>query len=184
MEDLQIIDLYWKRSESAILETDAKYGKFCHQLAMNVLANREDAQECVSDTYLATWNALPPNRPAHLMAFLGKLTRRISIDRWRSNTRKKRGGSQVPLCLEELRDCASSGPGVEEIVESMEACAALRRFLDTLPQAERKVFVRRYFYLDPVAEIGRKQGYTEAKVTSMLYRTRKKLGEYMAKEGY
>jgi len=184
LEDLQIIDLYWKRSESAIQETDKKYGRFCYGLAMNVLDSREDAQECVSDTYFATWNALPPNRPAHLMAFLGKLTRRISIDRWRRNTRQKRGGSQIPLCLEELRDCVSGTPEPEEIAMGKEVQAALKDFLEALPREERRVFVRRYFYLDPVAEIGKNMGFTEAKVTSMLHRTRQKLRQRLQKEGY
>ena len=114
MDDLQIIDLYWKRSESAIQETDRKYGKFCYGLAMNVLNNREDVEESVSDTYLATWNALPPNRPTYLMAFLGKLTRRISIDRWRGLSAQKRGGEQTELCLEELAEYASSDPSIED----------------------------------------------------------------------
>lgn len=184
MDDLQIIDLYWKRSEAAIQETDQKYGKFCYGLAMNVLANREDAEESVSDTYFATWNALPPNRPVYLMAFLGKLTRRISIDRWRGLSAQKRGGGQASLCLEELEECASSGPSIEDAAESREACAALNRFLDQLPQEERTIFVRRYFLMDPVADIAVSFGYTEDKVRSMLHRTRKKLHTKLTKEGY
>lgn len=184
MDDLQIIDLYWKRSEDAIQETDQKYGKFCYGLAMNVLGNREDAQECVSDTYLATWNALPPNRPAYLMAFLGKLSRRISIDRWRGLSARKRGGGQIDLCLDELADCASSGPSIEDAAVSKEACAALNRFLDQLPQEERTIFVRRYFLLDPIADISASFGYTEDKVRSMLHRTRNKLYSKLIKEGY
>lgn len=184
MDDPKIIDLYWERSESAIAETDRKYGKFCFGLAMNVLNNQEDAQECVSDTYLATWNALPPNRPVHLMAFLGKLTRRIAISRWRGNTRVKRGGGQIRLCLEELRECASTQPSPEEKVLGQEVCDALKRFLEALPEEERIVFVRRYFLLTPVAQIGESLGFTEAKVTSMLHRTRKKLRTQLTKEGY
>ncbi len=184
MDDLQIIDLYWKRSESAIRETDKKYGKFCYGLAFHVLGNREDAEESVSDTYLATWNALPPNRPTHLMAFLGKVTRRISIDRWRGQSAQKRGGGQVELCLEELAECASGGPGIEEAAVIKEACAALNRFLDQLPQEERTIFVRRYFLMDPISDISRSFGYTEDKVRSMLHRTRKKLYGKLTKEGY
>lgn len=184
MDDLQIIDLYWKRSESAIAETDAKYGKFCYGLAMNALNNREDAEESVSDTYLATWNALPPNRPTYLMAFLGKLTRRIAIDRWRGLSAQKRGGGQIPLCLDELAECASTAPSIEEAAVSKEACAALNLLLDQLPQEERTIFVRRYFLMDPVADISRSFGYTEDKVRSMLGRTRKKLYTRLTKEGY
>ncbi len=184
MDDTQIIDLYWQRSEKAISETEAKYGRFCYSLAMNVLANKEDAQECVNDTYLAAWNALPPNRPAFLNAFLGKLTRRISIDRWRAISAYKRGGGQIRLALEELTDCASGEPSVEERAMGREACAALNRFLESLPQTERTVFVRRYFLFDPVADIGKSFGFTESKVTSMLSRTRLKLRTYLTKEGY
>jgi len=184
LEDLQIIDLYWKRSESAITETDAKYGKFCYGLAMNVLANREDAQECVSDTYFAAWNALPPNRPTYLMAFLGKVTRRIAIDRWRGLSAQKRGSGQTALCLEELAECADRGPSVEDAAVSKEACAALNRFLDQLPKEERTIFVRRYFLMDPIGDIGASFGYTEDKVRSMLHRTRKKLYGKLTKEGY
>ncbi len=184
MDDLQIIDLYWKRSESAISETHIKYGKFCYGLAMNVLANREDAEESVSDTYLATWNALPPNRPTYLMAFLGKVTRRIAIDRWRGLSAQKRGGGQGELCLDELAECASTGPSIEDAAVSKEACAALNRFLDRLPKEERTIFVRRYFLMDPVADIAGSFGYTEDKVRSMLHRTRKKLRTQLTKEGY
>lgn len=184
MDDLQIIDLYWKRSESAISETDRKYGKFCLGLAMNVLGSLEDAEESVSDTYFATWNALPPNRPAYLMAFLGKLTRRISIDRWRGLSAKKRGGGQTQLCLDELAECASTAPGIEEAAVSKEACAALNLFLDALPKEERTIFVRRYFLMDSIADIGKSFGYTEDKVRSMLHRTRKKLYTKLTKEGY
>lgn len=184
MDDLQIIDLYWKRSESAITETDTKYGRFCYGLAMNVLANREDAQECVNDTYFATWNALPPNRPTYFMAFLGKLSRRIAIDRWRGLSARKRGGGQTELCLDELAECASTAPGIEEAAVSKEACAALNRFLDQLPREERTIFVRRYFLMDPVGDISRSFGYTEDKVRSMLHRTRKKMRAQLTKEGY
>lgn len=184
MDDLQIIDLYWKRSEAAIQETDRKYGKFCYGLAMNVLGNREDAEESVSDTYFATWNALPPNRPTYLMAFLGKLSRRISIDHWRSSSAQKRGGGQIQLCLDELAECASSDPSIEDAAVSKEACAALNLFLDGLPQEERTIFVRRYFLMDPVADIARSFRYTEDKVRSMLSRTRKKLYTKLTKEGY
>lgn len=184
MDDLQIINLYWKRSESAIAETDSKYGKFCYGLAMNVLNNREDAEESVSDTYFAAWNALPPNRPTYLMAFLGKVVRRLAIDRWRSLSAQKRGSGQISLCLDELAECASTAPSIEEAAVSKEACAALNRFLDALPQEERTIFVRRYFLMDSIADISRSFGYTEDKVRSMLGRTRKKLYTKLTKEGY
>lgn len=184
MDDKSIVDLFWKRSERAIAETDAKYGRFCYSVAFNVLANREDAEESVNDTYLATWNALPPHRPSVLMAFIGKLIRRISINRWYALSACKRGGGQVPLVLDELAECESSSPSVEDIVIGKEAYAALNHFLAALPETERKVFVRRYFLLDPVAQIAQSFHFTEAKVTSMLHRTRIKLHKTLTKEGY
>ncbi len=184
MDDKTIVDLFWKRSERAIAETDAKYGRFCYHVAFNVLANREDAEESVNDTYLAVWNALPPHRPSVLMAFLGKLTRRISIKRWYSLTAYKRGGGQVQLALDELADCESSSPGVEDIAIGKQAYAALNRFLEALPETERKVFMRRYFLLDPVAEIAESFHFSESKVTSMLHRTRLKLRRHFTEEGY
>ncbi len=184
MDDKLIVDLYWNRSEQAISETDRKYGRFCYRIAYNVLANREDAEESVNDTYLAVWNALPPHRPSVLTAFLGKLTRRISINRWYSLTAYKRGGNQVKLVLDELAECESGSPSPEEVTIGKEACALLNRFLDTLPETQRKVFIRRYFLLDPVADIAQSFQFSEAKITSMLHRTRKKLKQQFEKEGY
>ncbi|MGM9626650.1 MAG: RNA polymerase sigma factor [Faecousia sp.] len=184
MDDKAIIDLYWKRSEAAITETDAKYGGYCYSIAYNVLANREDAEESVSDTYLAAWNRLPPQRPAILSAFLGRITRYLSISRWRSQKAEKRGGGEIVLALEELGDCVSGGQCLEEACTRKEATQALNRFLGTLPQTERDVFLRRYWCLDPVADIAESFHFSESKVTSMLHRTRMKLRRQMEKEGY
>lgn len=184
MDDKSIVDLFWKRSERAISETENKYGRFCYSVAFNILANQEDAEESVNDTYLAVWDALPPHRPSVLMAFLGKLTRRISINRWYSLATYKRGGGQIQLALDELAECESNSPSVEEIAIGKEAYAALNRFLAALPETERMVFVRRYFLLDPVAQIAESFQFSEAKVTSMLHRTRMKLRKSLTEEGY
>ncbi len=184
MEDREIIELYWGRSTQAISETEQKYGKLCRSIANNVLCNWEDAEESVNDTYLAAWNAIPPHRPANLLAFLAKLARRIAINRYYTVTAEKRGGGQVQQALDELKDCTDPTPSVEDVVLGKEVGSALNRFLETLPETERTVFVRRYFLLDPVRDIGRSFGFTEAKVTSMLYRIRKKLRAYLEKEGY
>lgn len=184
MDDQTIVSLYWQRSEQAISETDRKYGGYCYSVAYNVLANKEDAEESVNDTYLAAWNSLPPQKPGILTAFLGRLTRNISIDRWRVLSAGKRGGGQMPLALEELGDCVSSGSDVEEIAIGREAVAAFNRFLDGLPKAERQVFLRRYWYLDSIRSIAESFGFKEAKVTTMLHRTRMKLKTQLEKEGY
>ncbi len=184
MDDQKIIDLYWIRSEQAITETDIKYGALCRCLAYNILNNREDMEESVNDTYLAAWNAMPPHRPAFLKAFLAKITRQISIKRWRANTTAKRGGGQIPLVLEELTDCICAEGNPEELAMEKDAREALNRFLDQLPQVERSVFLRRYFLLDTAAEIAAGFGFTESKVNSMLHRTRMKLKTQFKKEGY
>lgn len=183
MEDSQIVELYWKRSESAISETSAKYGKYCYKIAVNILANPEDAEESVNDTWFHTWNALPPHRPDVLYTFLGKITRRISIDRWRRRTAGKRGSGETALAIDELEDCIASGQSVEREVEEHELVEALDRFLATLSEDARDVFVCRYFFLLSITEICGNFGYSQSKTKSMLSRTRKKLQAYLEKEG-
>ena len=183
MEDEKIIELYWKRSESAISETSAKYGGYCYSIAKNILSNREDAEESVNDTYLAAWNTMPPQRPSMLAAFLGKLTRYISLDRWKKRARLKRGGGELPLCLEELADCVSGRESTEDTVLRKELLSGINRFLEKLPPMERKVFLCRYWYLDSVQEIASRFGFSQSKTTSMLHRIRGKLNKYLEKEG-
>lgn len=183
MEDAQIVELYWQREEQAIRATDQKYGTYCHTIAYNILYNREDAQECVSDTYLAAWKNMPPHRPKILSTFLGKITRRISLTRWIRANRQKRGGGEVPLALEELSGCISAGETVESTLERKELAQFLNRFLSELPETERDVFVSRYWFLAPVKQIGDKFGFTESKVKSMLFRTREKLRRQLTQEG-
>ena len=183
MEDQDIIDLYFARSERAISETDSKYGGYCYSIAYNILTNREDSEESVSDTYVAAWNAMPPRRPVLLGAFLGKITRRLSIDRWRARNACKRGGGEIVLALEELGECVSDGRSLESAVERKQLASACGRFLEGLPETERRVFLCRYWYMDSVAEIGEKFGFTASKVTAMLHRTRGKLRKALEKEG-
>jgi len=184
MDDQKILQLYLSRSEEAIVQTDTKYGKYCYCIAWNILTNREDAEESVSDTYLGAWRSIPPHRPAMLAAFLGKLTRRISIDRWRERSAYKRGGGEIILALEELDYCIADSETVEKQYERKELVQALNRFLDALPQTERNVFVCRYWYLDSVDTIAKNYGFSQSKVTSMLFRTRKRLRQQLNKEGF
>ena len=183
MDDNAIVDLYWARSETAISETSTKYGAYCYTIAYNILSNREDSEESVNDTYLAAWNTMPPRRPSVLAAFLGKMTRYISLDHWKKRSRLKRGGGEVELCLDELEACVSGSESVEDTLIRKEALASVNRFLDSLPELERKVFLCRYWYLDPVADIAERFGFSQSKVASMLHRTRGKLGKAFAKEG-
>lgn len=184
MDDKSIVELYWQRSENAISETDHKYGSYCFRIAYNVLANREDAEESVSDTYLAAWNKLPPHRPSILSTFLGKITRNISISRWRAQSAGKRGGGEILLALEELEDCVDGKQNVERTCETRELTRVLNQFLDTLPEMQRNIFLRRYWFLDPIGDIAESFGFTQSKVTSMLHRTRGKLRKQLEKEGF
>lgn len=183
MDDKAILDLYWHRSEKAISETASKYGAYCYSIAYNILSNREDSEESVNDTYLAAWNTMPPKRPAQLSAFLGKMTRYISLDRWKQRSRLKRGGGEVALCLEELGDCVSGRECTEDSLARKELIAAINAFLNHLPELERKIFLCRYWYLEPVKEIGTRFGLSAGNTASMLHRTRQKLRKQLEKEG-
>lgn len=183
MEDDRIVELYWSRSENAISETSAKYGRYCHAIAYRVLSSEEDAEESVNDTYLEAWNSMPPHRPAVLSAFLGKITRTIAIDKWRRRSAKKRGGGEVALTLDELEECLCSGSDVESEIEERELVEALNAFLGKLSLHERDVFVCRYFFLMPISEICDKYHFGPSKVKSMLSRTRKRLRVCLEKEG-
>lgn len=183
MEDSHIVELYWQRSESAIVETMNKYGRYCYQIAFNILANKEDADESVNDTYLAAWNSMPPHRPSLLSVFLGKITRRLSIDRWRIRNAGKRGGGEVALALEELSECIPSGRNVELEAENDEAAERINLFIHALPPVEKRVFICRYWYLDSISSISQQFGFSPGKVKSMLHRTRKKLLAYLREEG-
>lgn len=183
MDDTQIVELYWARKESAIEETEAKYGSYCHSIALNILHNTDDAKECVNDTWLHAWNSMPPHRPSVLSTFLGKLTRRVSIDRWRRTTAKKRGDGQLPLVLTELEECISDGKSIEDEAQRKLLNEVIASFVKNLPETEQKVFLCRYWYMDSVSSIAGRFRFSESKVKSMLYRTREKLRVRLEKEG-
>ena len=184
MEDKRIVALYWARSETAITETDSKYGKYLSSISFNILSNQEDVQECVNDTYHAAWNTIPPHRPSTLSTFLGKITRRLSISRWRKINADKRGGGEFPLVLDELENCVSGQDDIEEEFERQELVKILNHFLDMLPMTERRVFLCRYWYMDSIQNISQQFGFSQSKVASMLHRTRAKLRTVLEKEGY
>lgn len=183
MEDRQIIDLYWARSQQAITESDQKYGAYCRAISMNVLGQREDAEECVSDTWLHAWNAMPPQRPAILQAFFGKLVRNLSLDRWRRTHASKRGGGQTALALEELEGCLPAGGAVDEALDADETAQVISRFLRSLPAQDRLLFVRRYWYLEEVGSLARRLGMSEGQAKTRLYRVRQRLRAVLEEEG-
>lgn len=183
MDDKAILELYRTRSDRAIKETASKYGAYCYRIAYNILSCREDSQECVNDTYLAAWNTIPPKAPAILSTYLGKLTRYISLDRWKRRNAYKRGGGEVALALEELGECITDGNTPENICEQKELAVFFNRFLQSLSETERRVFLCRYWYLEPTANIAKCCGFSDTKVRSMLHRIRKRLRTAMEKEG-
>lgn len=184
MTDDQIIALYWEKNAAAIAESSQKYGGYCFSVAHNILHNHEDAEECVNDTWLHTWRAIPPQRPAHLRSFLAKVTRNLAINRFLAQTSVKRGGGQLPLILEELADCVAGGSDVENICTAKELSRSINDFVRALPKRDGNIFVRRYFFTESVTEIAKRYALTENHVAVILTRTRKKLKQHLIKEGY
>ena len=170
MDDEKIIELYFARNELAVAETDRKYGSYCFTLANSILNNREDAEETVSDTYIKTWNAIPPRKPQVLKMFLAKITRNLSFDRLRSHSAEKRGGGEIALALDELAECVPCEGGAASELEYQELVKAVRRFVKSLPERDCNVFLRRYCL-------------TENHVAVILSRVRRKLKQYLLKEG-
>jgi RNA polymerase sigma-70 factor (ECF subfamily) len=183
MDDKQIVELYWQRCESAIEETDKKYGRYCHYIAYHILADNEDAKEIVNDTYLKTWNTVPPNRPDPLKPYVGTISRQLSLNRYEAQHAKRRRG-QVSLVLDELAECIPDTDSGADIGESVALSDALSRFLWSLPERTRIMFVRRYFYMSPVAEIAADLGLKESAVTMLMLRTRRKLSQFLKKEEF
>lgn len=184
MEDQQIVSLYWQRNEAAIRETEIKYDRYLNKIAYNILNDSGDSQESVNDTYLAAWNSMPPHKPGVLSAYLAKLTRRISIDRFRYRTREKRQGSEYALSLSELGDCVSGGNTTEEAVSAKLLADSIGIYLRLLPEDTRTAFIGRYYFLDPMKEVAAYCGMSESKCKSLLHRTRLGLRDYLRKEGY
>ncbi|MCF0122688.1 MAG: sigma-70 family RNA polymerase sigma factor [Ruminiclostridium sp.] len=182
MDDKQIVDLYWERSETAISKTAEKYGRYCHYIAFNVLHNDEDSEECVNDTYLNAWNSMPPHRPSVLKTFLGKLTRNLALNRYKHLTAEKRGSGQLPLIIEELNECLPATENKESIIDNMVLVDVFNRFLSTLSVEQRKIFMRRYWYISPVKEIAADYGMGESKVKMSLLRSRDKLKHLLEEE--
>lgn len=182
MNDEEIIGLYWKRADNAIAITAEKYGNYCRSIAFNILRNQQDAEECVNDAYLMAWDSIPPHRPEKLAAFLGKITRNLALNRYKGINSQKRGAGQTEVALSELEECIPSGVRVEQGVEDRLLTAAIEKFLFAQPELKRKLFVRRYWYLSSIRELADEYGMSESKITSLLFRMRKKLRRCLAKE--
>ncbi len=183
MQDNEIVELYWARNEDAISQTNIRYGSYCRKIAMNIVANNEDSEECVNDTYMSAWNSMPEERPKLLAPFLAAITRNHALDMYRKSHSQKRGAGEVSLALDELLDIAA-GPTTEEMADLSMLSAHINTFLEGLEATGRRIFVRRYFYVDPLTEIAKAYGMSESGVKSQLFRTRQKLKEFLEKEGY
>ena len=181
MQDSEIVELYWQRNEAAIAHTSDKYNAYCQKIAQNILGCREDSEECVNDAYLAAWNSIPPQRPDSLATYLGRLTRNISINRYKSLHAARRGGGEFAVSLDELDDCIADT--LTEQQESEELGRLISEFLYTKPLQVRQVFVRRYFYSDSLGDIADAFGMSLAKVKAMLHRTRASLREHLEQNG-
>lgn len=180
MEDSRIIELFWERDEAGLAAVSEKYGKYCAAIARNITGSEQTAEECVNDTLLELWETIPPNRPKHLAAFAGEITRNNALDTVRNSKAQKRGGGELELVLDELRG-VSSDYSVEKIAEQHELLALINEFLGGLSESRQRVFVLRYWYCCSAAEIAQAVGLSEANVYNVLKRTRKKLTEYLEK---
>lgn len=183
MEDSEIIGLYWQRSEQAVSATAEKYGGYCTAIAERILADPEDARECVNDTWFSAWSSIPPQKPERLGAYLGRIARNLSLNRAKARGAEKRGGGQRELALSELEECVPDPRGVEEAVEERELTQALDRFLRAQSLPRRNIFIRRYWYLVPVRELAVEYGMSESAMTSLLFRMRGKLKRFLEQEG-
>lgn len=182
MQDEIIIELFWKRDESALRETECKYKSYLSKVAYNILADIEDARETVNETLLRAWNSIPPQKPSALRIYLGKLTRELAIDVYRTKHRKKRIASELTVSLEELGDIAASDS--ESDLDLKLLGETIERYLKTVSEEARTAFVQRYYFADTVREIAARQNASESKIKSLLFRTRAGLKDYLIKEGY
>ena len=183
MDDEAIVTLYFARDPSAIAYSQEQYGSLCFAAAKNILSSAEDAQECVNDTWLHAWNAIPPTRPKRLGMFLCRITRNLSLERWRFNHALKRGGGSGDMPIDELAECLPGGEDPADAVQFQDLEKSVARFLRSLKQSERVVFLARYWYGVPIRELALRLGYSESRVKTMLFRTRNKLRAHLEKEG-
>lgn len=184
MDDEGIIQLYWDRNDQAIRITSEKYGHYCKSIARNILDNDEDAEECVNDTYLNAWNSMPTHWPEQLAAYLGKITRNLSFNKYKYHHAGKRGGGEIAIVLDELADCVSDTDNIEQIIDRRELAKAINLFVRGLSTKRRELFIRRYWYADPILKIAADYGMLPGSVSKTLERTRKQLKEYLTERGF
>lgn len=184
MEDSRIIELYFERSEEAIPETEAKYGKLCIEIAKNILGSNEDAEECLNDALFVLWNKIPPEKPLSLSAFIGKISRNLALAKYRKKNAKKRGGNEAEAVLDEIAEFVSGKEDVEEKFEQMEIVSEVNAFLEKIPKEKRRIFVARYWYFESIPEIAKRIGKNEKYIRNSLSRTRAKLKKHLEERGF
>lgn len=184
MEDEIIVDLFWQRSESAVRETESKYGRYLHSIAFSILADEEDSRECINDTLLKVWNSIPPARPEMLQTYIGKIARNLALDRWRHQNAEKRGRGEIALALEELAEVSDHNGGEESIVDNIALKEVMDNFLAGLGSDERSAFMKRYWHFMTTREIAKDMRLSESNVRVILHRCRQKLKELLQKEGF
>lgn len=184
MEDEEILDLYYSRNETAIIETNSKYGSYCYSIANNILQSHENSEECVNDTWLKAWNSIPPNRPTFFSAFLAKITRHLAINKFKYEMAIKRGGSVTVVAINELEECISGTYDITSSLDFKELENSLNTFLASLPVRDGNIFICRYFFVMEITEIANKYMLKDNTVSAILSRTRKKLKKHLEKEGY
>lgn len=182
MEDSFIVDLYWRRDEQAIAETERKYGGACEGIARRFLPAAEDAEEIVQDAYLSLWNTIPPQRPEHFAAYLFRTVRNAAFSRFRADSAQKRGGGEASAAIDELAECVAGRDNVEQIIEARELSHAVNAFLHTLSRNDRIIFTARYYLALPAPAIAERLGCREGRVHTSLCRSRKRLRDYLIKE--
>lgn len=184
MEDAKIIELYWERDEQAIAESEKKYGAYCRSVAHNILSDAEDEEECVNDTWLRAWNAIPPERPRMFSVFLGKITRNLAIDLYRKKHREKRGAGETALVLDELSECVSGKDDPVDKVMEQDLRDQINGYLRVLPDEKRSIFVLRYWYAESVSGIAKRFGMTTTNVSVILSRLRAGLRAHLTERGW
>ena len=181
MEDSDIIELFWRRSEEAVTEAAKKYGGYCRSIAGNILGCDQDTEECLNDTWLAAWDSIPPQRPKVLRVYLGRITRNLALNRRKTDSAQKRGGGQAELVLDELRECIGTDTR-DELLNEIVLHDAINAFLRRQFPLRQAVFLRRYWYMEPIADIAKALGLRQGQTRTILYRMRRELKEELEKE--
>ena len=181
MEDSDIIELFWRRSEDAVTEAAKKYGGYCRSIAGNILGCDQDTEECLNDTWLAAWDSIPPQKPRALRVYLGRITRNLALNRRKADSAQKRGGGQAELVLDELRECVGTDTR-DELLSELVLHDTINAFLRRQFPVRRAVFLRRYWYMEPIADIAKALGLRQGQTRTILYRMRRELKEELEKE--